>query len=130
MSPDGEVVDEIAEGLGVATNNQAEYIAAREGLRRASELGASEVLLRSDSRLMIEQLAGRYRVKNPTLQRLHSEVRTVAKDFERVRYRHVPREQNREADRLANRGVDRWLAAGDTTPSASARATPLFPPDE
>ena len=68
-TPDGEVLAEVAEGIGVATNNVAEYTAAIEGLRRAAELGASEVLLRSDSRLLIEQLSGRFRVKNPTLQR-------------------------------------------------------------
>ena len=110
-TPDGETVDEIARGIGVATNNVAEYTAAIEGLGRAAELGASDVLLRSDSRLLVEQLRGAYRVKNPVLQRLHAEVRSIAAGFRRVEYRHVPRERNREADRLANAGVDAWLAA-------------------
>src|SRR5207237_538852 len=74
----GEVLAEIAEGIGVATNNVAEYRAAIAGLRRARELDAGEVLLRSDSRLLIEQLAGRFRVKNPTLIKLHHAVREVA----------------------------------------------------
>ena len=74
------------------------------------ELGATDVLLRSDSRLLIEQLAGRFRVKNPTLQRLHAEVRSLARAFGSVEYLHVPRERNTEADRLANAGVDGWLA--------------------
>ena len=106
----GEVLDEIAEGIGVATNNVAEYTAALRGLERAKELGATEVVLRSDSRLLIEQLAGRFKVKHPTLQRLHKEVRTVASAFERVTYEHVRREGNVEADRLANAGVDAGLA--------------------
>jgi probable phosphoglycerate mutase len=110
-SPDGRTVAEIARGIGVATNNVAEYSAAIDGLTRAAELGATDVLLRSDSRLLIEQLAGRYRVKNPTLQRLHAEARALVRRFRHVEYEHVPREQNREADRLANDGVDAWLAA-------------------
>ena len=68
------------------------------------------MLLRSDSRLLIEQLAGRWKVKNPTLQRLHHEARTLAKGFERVAFEHVRRERNVEADALANRGVDAWLS--------------------
>jgi probable phosphoglycerate mutase len=108
----GAVLAEIARGLGVATNNQAEYTAAIEGLKRARDLGATEILLRSDSRLLIEQLAGRFRVKNPTLQRLHKQARDAAAAFDRIRYEHVPRERNTEADRLANEGVDAWLATG------------------
>ncbi len=108
--PKGRVLAELAEGIGVATNNVAEYRAALEGLRKAKELGARKVLLRSDSRLLIEQLAGRFRVKNPTLVRLHGEVRTVERQLQGVTYEHIPRELNRDADRLANLGVDQWLA--------------------
>jgi probable phosphoglycerate mutase len=107
---DGKVVAEVAEGIGVATNNVAEYTAAIRGLERARELGATRVLLRSDSRLLIEQLAGRWKVKHPTLQRLHYEARSLIKEFEDVRFEHVRRERNVEADALANRGVDEWLA--------------------
>jgi ribonuclease HI len=108
--PDGRVVAEAAEGIGVATNNVAEYRAAIRGLELARELAARRVILRSDSRLLIEQLAGRFRVKNPTLIRLHQEARALAKGFADVSFEHVPRELNRRADRLANRGVDEWLA--------------------
>lgn len=118
---EGRILDEIALGLGVATNNQAEYTAAIEGLRRARELGAREVLLRSDSRLLIEQLEGRYRVKNPALQRLHRRVRELERGFEHVAYEHVPRELNRAADRLANRGVDAMLAAGELSRPSGPR---------
>jgi ribonuclease H / adenosylcobalamin/alpha-ribazole phosphatase len=107
--PAGEVVATLAEGIGVATNNQAEYRAVVEGLRLAAEHGARTVLVRSDSRLLVEQLAGRFRVKNPTLQRLHAEVRALARGFERVAYEPVRRERNTEADALANEGVDAWL---------------------
>ena len=67
----GVVLAEMAEGLGEATNNVAEYTAVIRGLERARELGASEVLLRSDSQLLINQLTGRYRVRTPHLQPLH-----------------------------------------------------------
>jgi len=108
----GTTVAEIAEGIGVATNNVAEYTAAIRGLERARDLGASEVHLRSDSRLLIEQLAGRWKIKNQNLIRLHREARALVEAFERVTYEHVRRERNVEADRLANAGVDAWLAAG------------------
>jgi ribonuclease HI len=108
--PRGRVLAEIGEGIGTATNNVAEYRAVLEGLRRARDLGATEVLVRSDSKLLVEQLSGRFRVKNPTLIRMHGEVRALMREFDEVRFEHVPREFNRDADRLANMGVDRWLA--------------------
>jgi len=122
----GRVVDRIARGIGIATNNVAEYTAALEGLKRAKELGATDVLLRSDSKLLIEQLSGRFRVKNPTLQRLHTQVRATAKAFARVSYEHIPREQNKEADRLANQGVDDWLSGEGASWSPPERAPSLW----
>jgi ribonuclease HI len=110
VTTDGRVVAEIAEGLGETTNNVAEYTAAIRGLQRAAELGASRVLLRSDSKLLIEQLAGRYRVRAAHLRDLHRAVMDQAVAFQELRFEHVPRERNREADRLANAGVDAWLA--------------------
>jgi ribonuclease HI len=127
---DGRTVAEIAKGIGVATNNVAEYTAAIEGLARAKELGATEVLLRSDSRLMIEQLAGRFKVKNPTLQRLHAEVRAIAATFDRIAYEHVRREFNKDADRLANVGVDEWLAAEGASWKRPPAAPSLWEPEE
>jgi ribonuclease H / adenosylcobalamin/alpha-ribazole phosphatase len=109
-APEGRRLAEVGEGIGVATNNVAEYRAAIRGLGLARDLGARRVVLRSDSRLLIEQLSGRFRVKNPTLQRLHTEARGLAAGFQTVTFEHVPRERNREADRQANLGVDRWLA--------------------
>lgn len=110
-TPDGSVVDDIAEGLGEATNNVAEYTAAIRGLERASELGADDVTLRSDSQLLINQLSGRYRVKTPHLVPLHRRARALAAGFPTIRFEHVRREHNAEADRLANEGVDAWLAS-------------------
>jgi ribonuclease HI len=126
----GTVLAEIAEGIGVATNNVAEYTAAIRGLERAAALGATEVLLRSDSRLLVEQLSGRYRVKNPTLQRLHTRVRSLAAGFRTVRYEHVPREENKDADRLANAGVDEWLAGVGATWSRPPRSPHLWEGEE
>jgi probable phosphoglycerate mutase len=76
--------------------------------------------------LLIEQLAGRFRVKNPTLQRLHSEVRAMARAFATISYEHVPREANKEADRMANRGVDEWLVGEGASWSAPGRAPSLW----
>lgn len=106
----GEVLGEIARGIGEATNNVAEYTAVIEGLALADELGGRSITLRSDSQLLINQLTGRYRVKTPHLQPLHRRARGLAAGFEGIAFEHVPREENREADRLANEGVDRWLA--------------------
>jgi ribonuclease HI len=108
---DGDVLGTIAEGLGETTNNVAEYTAAREGLRKAADLGARRVHLRSDSQLLIEQLSGRYKVKAAHLRPLFAAVRAELARFDEVRLEHVPREENRAADRLANEGVDDWLAA-------------------
>ncbi len=127
---DGEVLAEIAEGIGVATNNVAEYTAVIRGLERARELGASQVLVRSDSRLIVEQLSGRFKVKNPTLQRLHTQARSLAAGFDRIRFEHVPRERNTDADRLANAGVDAWLAGEGATWSRPAPPSRLWGGDD
>ena len=102
----GNVIAEIAEWIGETTNNVAEYTAAIEGLRRAAALGARRVHLRSDSQLLIQQLTGTYKVKAAHLRPLYDEVKGLLSGFDHVRLQHVPREQNREADRLANLGVD------------------------
>jgi ribonuclease HI len=127
---DGQVVAEVAEGIGVATNNVAEYTAAIRGLERARELGATRVLLRSDSRLLIEQLAGRWKVKNATLQVLHHEARSLVKGFEEVRFEHVRRERNVQADALANRGVDEWLAGEGASWERAPPSPRLWEPEE
>ncbi|HEX6209109.1 MAG TPA: ribonuclease HI family protein [Actinomycetota bacterium] len=123
----GRTVATLAEGIGVATNNQAEYRAVIEGLRLAAERGAKRVLVRSDSKLLVEQLSGRFRVKNPTLQRLHAEVRALVRTFEGVDFEHVRRGENAEADALANEGVDDWLEGpGRAYEPADPRPPELF----
>lgn len=111
VDDDGIVLAEIAEGIGETTNNVAEYTAVIRGLERARELGAAHVLLRSDSQLLINQLTGLYRVKASHLQPLHRQARGLAAGFDSIEFEHVRRERNTEADRLANAGVDAWLAA-------------------
>ena len=110
VDPRGEVLAEVAEGLGETTNNVAEYTAAIRGLEAAEAIGAREVVLRSDSLLLVQQLTGRYRLKTEHLKPLHRQVMQLSTHFDRVIYEHVPRERNAEADRLANLGVDTWLA--------------------
>jgi ribonuclease H / adenosylcobalamin/alpha-ribazole phosphatase len=109
-TPRGKVLADISEAIGVATNNVAEYTAVKRALERASELGATDVLIRTDSKLLVEQLKGNYRVKNPTLQRLHAEVRGLARRFPKIAYEHVPRARNGRADELVNLAIDAWLA--------------------
>ena len=124
----GRTLATVSVGIGPATNNVAEYRAALEGLRLAAERGATRVLLRSDSRLLVEQLSGRFRVKNPTLIRLHQEARRLVDRFEEVSFEHVPREENAEADRLANLGVDEWLAGEGRGYRSPEPSPPLFEP--
>ena len=92
--------------IGLATNNQAEYRAAIEGVRKAHELGATAIDLRMDSELVIRQIAGIYRVKNIGLQPLHA---TLVGELEAIgpySVGHVPRAQNARADALANAALD------------------------
>jgi ribonuclease H / adenosylcobalamin/alpha-ribazole phosphatase len=117
LDPRGTVLAQVAEGIGIATNNVAEYRAAIAALHACAGLGGRRVTLRADSKLLVEQLAGRWRVKNPTLIRLHGEARALLRAFDRVELEHVRRELNKVADRLANRGVDAWLSEhGDAAP--------------
>jgi ribonuclease HI len=102
----GEQLHQASRSLGRATNNQAEYHGAVAALEAALGLGAREVELRMDSELVVRQLSGRYRVRNPRLIPLHKRVLALRSRFERVQVRHVPRNQNRVADRLANEALD------------------------
>jgi ribonuclease HI len=92
--------------LGRATNNVAEYNAAIAALEAALGLGARRVELRMDSELVVRQLSGRYKVRNPRLASLYKRVLALRDRFERVTAVHVPREQNCVADRLANEALD------------------------
>ena len=122
----GRRVHEISRGIGVATNNVAEYSALVAGLEWCADRGAHEVLVRSDSDLMVKQMNGVYRVKSAGLKPLHARASGIAARFERVSYEHVPREHNVRADRLANAGVDAWLAAGGSASRPAEPDPPLF----
>jgi probable phosphoglycerate mutase len=115
----GEVLVERAEGIGVATNNVAEYRGLIAGLRAAAELGADSVEARLDSKLVVEQLSGRWKIKNAALQPLALEAKRLAGGFARIRFEWVPREQNKHADRLANEAMD---AQAGVTPGKAPRA--------
>jgi ribonuclease HI len=104
--PDGAVVDEVAEQIGVATNNVAEYRALLRGLERAAALGAREVELVNDSELVARQLMGVYKVKHPAMKPLHQEAMGALRAFDRWQIRSVPRAQNARADELVNRALD------------------------
>ncbi|MGW3473495.1 bifunctional RNase H/acid phosphatase [Saccharopolyspora sp. NPDC000995] len=108
----GEVLAERSIGLGVTTNNVAEYQGVIAGLRAAAEFGAAAVEVRMDSKLVIEQLAGRWKVKHANLQPLAAEARQLIAGFERVSLEWVPRAHNAHADRLANEAMDQQ-ASGD-----------------
>ncbi|HEX4728510.1 MAG TPA: reverse transcriptase-like protein, partial [Jatrophihabitans sp.] len=117
------VLDERQAAIGVASNNVAEYRGLIAGLTAAAELGAVQVEVRMDSQLVIEQLAGRYRVKNQNLKPLHAQASELAGRFERVDYRWVPRAENVRADRLANQAMD--VAAADSAEAATGAAEPV-----
>jgi ribonuclease HI len=102
----GKVVAEIAEGLGRATNNVAEWTAVRLALEEARRLGATHVDLRMDSQLVARQITGIYRVKHPDLQPIHAAVMVLLRPFEGYTVGHVPRELNKDADRLSNVAID------------------------
>lgn len=106
LDREGLVIERAAEFLGKATNNVAEYQAVILGLRRALDLGARRVELMSDSELLIRQLGGRYKVRAPHLLPLFAQAKKLLAGFESHRLRHVPREENSEADRLANMAID------------------------
>jgi len=105
-SPDGAVLDESAERLGETTNNVAEYRGLLLGLRRARELGATEVEVINDSELVAHQVNGRYKVKHPDMIPLHRAALDALGEFDAWSLRPVPRAQNADADALVNQALD------------------------
>ncbi len=103
----GGTVERRGEYLGETTNNVAEYKGIIAAARRAGELGARRVVFRLDSQLIERQIAGRYRVKAKHLKPLFEELKGLLAEIPDCRIEHVRREQNEEADRLANRAMDR-----------------------
>jgi ribonuclease HI len=107
---DGEVLDEAMEVLGTQTNNVAEYRGLLLGLRRAAELGATEVEVVNDSELVAKQVNGAYKVKHEAMKPLFLEAMQALRGFERWSMRSVPRAQNAEADALVNQALDAALS--------------------
>jgi ribonuclease HI len=103
---DGAVLDELHGGVGVATNNVAEYNGLLAALQWALDHGETRVQIRADSELLVKQMRGEYKVKNAGLQPLHARARLLASKLDRVGFEHVRRELNKEADRLSNLGMD------------------------
>jgi len=105
-TPDGDVVDQASELLGETTNNVAEYRGLLLGLRRARELGATEVEVVNDSELVARQVTGEYRVKHAAMKPLHAEALAALDGFRSWSIRSVPRAQNAAADALVNAALD------------------------
>jgi ribonuclease HI len=101
-APEGDVLRELSVPIADATNNVAEYTGLLEGLRAARELGLERIEVRTDSELLYRQLEGSYRVKNAKLRQLHARASQLIHGFERCRVRHVRREENQAADKLAS----------------------------
>jgi ribonuclease HI len=106
MVNEGKIVEELSEFLGTATNNVAEYQALAMTLRRAKELGFERVTVHMDSELIVRQLNGLYRVKDPKMLELYSQVRRLLREFSDWKAVHVPRSENKHADELVNAVLD------------------------
>ncbi|WP_329071904.1 bifunctional RNase H/acid phosphatase [Amycolatopsis sp. NBC_01480] len=121
----GEILLERHEFLGVVTNNVAEYSGLIAGLTAAAETGASIVDVRMDSKLVVEQMSGRWKIKHAALQPLAAQARELADRFDRVSYMWIPRAENSDADRLANVAMDAGTGRpAKPAPAASAKTTP------
>ena len=106
LDTDGEVLLERQGGLGVTTNNVAEYRGLIAGLEAAAELGATEVDVRMDSKLVVEQMSGNWKIKHPNLRPLAAAAAELAAGFASVTYAWIPRAANTRADALANEAMD------------------------
>ena len=122
----GEVLAERSESIGTTTNNVAEYRGLIAGLEAAAELGAAEVEARMDSKLVVEQMCGRWQIKHPGLRPLAAQAAGLVGRFDSVRFSWVPRERNRHADALANAAMD--VAAGRAPKRATVEPPRIVEP--
>ena len=102
----GKLITFISQRIGKTTNNQAEYRAIIAALEEASRLGVKQVDIKMDSELVVRQINGEYRVKKATLKPLYQRVKQLQGQFEGCTLTHVPRQQNKEADNLANQALN------------------------
>ena len=121
----GQVVAELHQSLGQATNNVAEYQGLLAALAWALEQGLENLHIRSDSELLVRQLKGEYRVKNPGLQPLFQEARERVARIGKVTFEHVRREFNKEADRLANLAMDEAARLTQQSPAGGNSPRPF-----
>jgi dinuclear metal center YbgI/SA1388 family protein len=110
LTAEGQLVEELGDAIGRATNNVAEYQALLAGLELALDHGVQRLDVFMDSELIVKQIGGQYRVKDQTLKLLYDQAVRLLHQFHEVELRHVPREQNSEADRLVNQAIDASLA--------------------
>lgn len=106
LGPSHDVIDQGGEYLGYATSNQAEYMGVLLGLQRARDIGIKNIEFRIDSMLVVNQLKGLYTIKNKELVPINEKIKGLLGSFSRVRFNHVPRELNRQADHLVNKILD------------------------
>lgn len=109
ISKDGEKIAEYREFVGNTTNNLAEYLALKKALNIASTLNEQDITILSDSELIVKQRNRSYKVRSKQLKIIFREVNNLEKYFKSVSYRHVPREDNRAADLLANRAINEYV---------------------
>ncbi|MGI6485049.1 MAG: ribonuclease HI family protein [Thermoanaerobacterales bacterium] len=105
----GDVIKEISDYIGQTTNNIAEYTALLTALEQAVEINIKQIDIFSDSELMVKQINGEYKVKNEGLKPLYKRVCKLLEEFDEYEIRHVSREENKRADKLANLGIDEAL---------------------
>jgi ribonuclease H / adenosylcobalamin/alpha-ribazole phosphatase len=118
----GELLAERSDALGTTTNNVAEYSGLIAGLEAAAQLGAREVDVRMDSKLVVEQMSGRWQIKHPGLRPLAAKAAALVRRFDTVRFEWVPRERNRTADALANKAMDAADPKAEPRPAAPPSA--------
>jgi len=106
VDDDGTVLAELSGALGVATNNVAEYTGLIAALQWAADHDVTALSVKGDSLLIVEQMRGNYKVKNEGLKPLHMKARMLVMQIGNVSFAHVPRDKNKDADRLSNAGMD------------------------
>jgi ribonuclease HI len=123
-TPDGETVLDRARAFGPATNNVAEYQALLLGLETAAMLRSRHLTIRSDSQLLVRQVAGQYKVKSPHLKPLHRQALAMLEPFETVEIEHVGRGENKEADALARKALEKSREVDADLPAEARKHAP------
>jgi len=123
-TPDNKLIKKACGFIGTATNNVAEYLALIYGMQEALKIGARELICYTDSELLVNQLTGRYKVRSKNLMLFYNQVKHLESLFDSVKFNHISRNSNVEADKLAKeaaKGVREWVAAGkeETFPEES-----------